>query len=1200
MDILQQCDAGSGGLKIMRVNRSQGFRFRDLVTVAFFLFFACRTEAQLTVPRGRPHLNIARTTFVGDNGQNLRGPFTSTEWTGPVPASQIASMKNLGFNAVHLYAESFNTNYPAAGSQAPGYSAANVDAIVAATRTNGLYLVITIGNGAFNGDYSLAWVTNFWKFYAPRYANETHVIYEIQNEPVAWGPPYSSGSATPPGAVNMEIAAYNVIRQYAPNTPVLLFTYAVFGGSGGTSAALTDIHAFNTSVFGNANAVWTNEAVAFHGYAGWSQASAAVSGLLSAGYPCFMTETYGGPWGSGINGLDAELTSELERLGVSWLTFQHIPPTGVSDDISQAPHYSNIVVNAGLSWTPDYGSFPPVRGPYGNGGQPRQVPASYVNNFLTGTPLRIQAEDFDIGGEGVAYHELSPTNLGGQYRLSEAVDIETTTDTGGGYHVSSTAAGEWLEYTIRVQVPGYYNLSLRYAAPSNGCVVQVTGNGHDRTGSWALPGTGSASTWMTVTQQVLLESGRQKMRLGILNGGFNLNWFELTPAAKGLVPNGTYTLLNAANAFALTGATSNNSVTATGYAGSGYQQWNLQHIGGGQYKITAAANGWSWNLNNGSLGFTSGWGTGSGQCFIMAPSGNGYYHVLPVSNGEALETSTTNAAAIDQQAYSGSANQQWALASPSAPVFPTGLKANATSATQISIKWNTVTNATSYNLKRSPASGGPYTTIVTGIATTNYTDTAPAGMRYYYVVSAVTGGSESANSLEVTYLPYPWQTQDIGSIGAVGSGDYSNGVFSATGSGADIWGTVDALRYVYVPVIGNCTMIARVTGLQNIDVWSKAGIMIRESLNANAINAYIAVTPGNGVTWQVRATTGGSTVNSATAGLSAPYWVKLVRSGNTFIGYRSVDGVTWTQSGTQTFTMASTVYIGLALTSHNNSSLCAATFDNVSGPGWINSTPPLAPTNLNATAMSSSQIQLVWNSSTNTSSYNIKRSTTNGGPYSLIYSGVNGTNYSDTGLPATNTFYYVVSALNASGESLNSSPASATTLVSNTPPTLAPIADRNIGAGMVLTITNVATDTNVPAPILTFSLLSAPTNATIDSASGILTWRPMVSQANSTNPFTVMVADNGTPSLSATQNFFVTVNPLATPQLSHAIFSNGQFALQIDGDNGPDYQIQVSTNLTDWNTLFTTNSPALPFTWTNNAGDASMNFYRVLMGPPFP
>jgi len=988
---------------------------------------ALTTNAAPLIPviRGRPHLNAARTTFVGDNGQQLRGPYTSTEWTTATSWQNIANMKNLGFNAVHLYAESFDFNYPTNGSTAPGYHLAEVDKIVAETRTNGLYLVITIGNGANNGNYNAAWITNFWNLYAPRYANETHVLFEIQNEPVAWGPPYSAANATPPGGLNMEIAAYKAIRANAPDTPVLLFTYAVFGGTGGASAALTDIHAFNTTVFGTANVVWTNEAVAFHGYNGWQGTSTAVSSLLNSGYPCFMTEYSGGAWGSGTGGLDAEMTSELERLGVSWTTFQYVPPSGVSDDVTIPSRFQNIVNYSGLSWPPDYGSWPPARAPYGNGGQPRTVPSSYVANFLSGTPVRIQAEDFDTGGEGVAYHELTTTNLGGQYRTNDAVDIETTTDTTGSYDVTGTAAGEWLEYNIWVPVAGYYNLSLRYASATNGAAVQVTGNGHDRTGRWVLPGTGSSSTWMTATQSVLLEFGRQILHLNVLNGGFNLNWLELTPASKGLIPNGTYKFLNAANGLVFTGVSSNNTVAARAYTGSTYQQWNLQHIGGNQYKITAVANGYSWNVNNGSLAMTSGWGTGGNQCFIIAPTGGGFYRIIPVSNGLPLETSPTNSAAIDQRVYSGSTIQQWALAAPSAPMFPTGLSATALSTTQVNLIWNAITNATSYNVKRSATSGGPYISIATGVITTNFTDTVPAGMKYYYVVTAIAGGVESPNSAEAAVnLPYPWMTQDIGAVGVLGGANFSNGVFTAIGSGADIWNNADALRFVYVPVTGNCTIFVRVTAVQNVDGWSKAGVMIRESLAANAINAYVAVTPGNGVTWQTRTTTGGATGNAATANLTAPYWVKLVRFGNTFTGFRSPDGVVWTQQGTGTFTMASTAYIGLALTSHNNSSLCTATFDNVTLPGWANVLPPAAPASLTAGA-GNGQAALNWTASGSATSYNLKCSTTNGGPY-VIVTNVATTSYTDSGLVNNTNYYYVVSALNDAGESTNSTPAIAT------------------------------------------------------------------------------------------------------------------------------------------------------------------------------
>ena len=203
--------------------------------------------------------------------------------------------------------------------------------------------------------------------------------------------------------------------------------------------------------------------------------------------------------------------------------------------------------------------------------------------------------------------------------------------------------------------------------------------------------------------------------------------------------------------------------------------------------------------------------------------------------------------------------------------------------------------------------------------------------------------------------------------------------------------------------------------------------MIRSSLDANAVNAFIAVTPGNGVTWQTRSTTGGNTVNAATASLTAPYWLKLVRSGNTFTGYRSPDGVTWTPQGTNSFNMASTACIGLALTSHNNSSLGTATFDNVTAPNWPISQTPV-PGGLSATTVSTSQINLVWNIFSNTAGYNLKRSTTNGGPYGIVASGLTGTNYPDSGLNGGTVYYYVVSAVVSGSETSNSVQAAATTL----------------------------------------------------------------------------------------------------------------------------------------------------------------------------
>jgi len=149
------------------------------------------------------------------------------------------------------------------------------------------------------------------------------------------------------------------------------------------------------------------------------------------------------------------------------------------------------------------------------------------------------------------------------------------------------------------------------------------------------------------------------------------------------------------------------------------------------------------------------------------------------------------------------------------------------------------------------------------------------------------------------------------------------------GSGADIWGGSDQLQYAYQPVSGDATIIARVASIQNTNGWAKAGVMIRETLDANAKNAMMAATPSNGLDFQRRRTTGGGTNRNTVAG-AAPRWLKLVRSGNTFTGYQSNDGTTWTQVGSVTFSMSTNVYIGLAVTSRNNSSLCTSVMDSVS------------------------------------------------------------------------------------------------------------------------------------------------------------------------------------------------------------------------------------------------------------------------------
>jgi hypothetical protein len=231
----------------------------------------------------------------------------------------------------------------------------------------------------------------------------------------------------------------------------------------------------------------------------------------------------------------------------------------------------------------------------------------------------------------------------------------------------------------------------------------------------------------------------------------------------------------------------------------------------------------------------------------------------------------------------------------------------------------------------------------------------------------------------------------------------------------------------------------------------------------------------------------------------------MTRASNSFAVYYSSNGTSWTQLGsTQNISMAKNATIGLAVCSHNNSSLSTATMDNVSvNNGSINHAPVLAA-----------------------------------------------------------------------------------------------ISNQTILAGRTLAVTNSASDADVPAQTLAYSLPGAPAGASINTNSGMLTWRPAIAQSPSTQTVAVVVSDSGMPILSATQSFTVTVTRPASPALTAAPITGGQFGFWINGDTGPDYTILMSTNLASWSSLATSNSPVLPYFWIDtNSAAFPYRYYRVLLGP---
>jgi hypothetical protein len=275
----------------------------------------------------------------------------------------------------------------------------------------------------------------------------------------------------------------------------------------------------------------------------------------------------------------------------------------------------------------------------------------------------------------------------------------------------------------------------------------------------------------------------------------------------------------------------------------------------------------------------------------------------------------------------------------------------------------------------------------------------------------------------------------------------------------------------------------------------------------------VDVEPSAGIEFLFRTNTAGSSYSVTVSGQTAPNWVRLTRTNNTFTAYWSPDGNTWNQIAVTNIPMANaSAYIGLAVCAHNNAALSTSLMDNFS----------------------------------------------------------------------------------------------ASFLAANTAPTLASIANQTVNVGQTVALAALANDTDSPPQKLVFYLSGAPSGATfnqINNTNAAFGWRPGVASANSLNPVTLKVTDNGLPSLSATQNFTITVNPLTLPQVPSVSWSNGQLTMLVTNSIvGPDYAVLGSSNLTGWSTLFVTNSPPTNFfRWTDtNAMIFPAQFYRIKIGPPLP
>jgi hypothetical protein len=201
-------------------------------------------------------------------------------------------------------------------------------------------------------------------------------------------------------------------------------------------------------------------------------------------------------------------------------------------------------------------------------------------------------------------------------------------------------------------------------------------------------------------------------------------------------------------------------------------------------------------------------------------------------------------------------------------------------------------------------------------------------------IATDTSGETTAASAEafisLGQLAAPWIHFDIGGVAAAGSASLAGDTLSVQASGSDIWGSADEFHYAFQPLTGSGEIVTRVASLTNTNSWAKVGPMFRGSGSAGSAYVGIFITPGNGITLQMRGSDNNTTSSTGTSGITAPAWLRLVRQGDTFTGYyRKLESDPWTELASYSVGLPSSLYAGLAATSHSDGVLTTATFDSI-------------------------------------------------------------------------------------------------------------------------------------------------------------------------------------------------------------------------------------------------------------------------------
>ncbi len=308
---------------------------------------------------------------------------------------------------------------------------------------------------------------------------------------------------------------------------------------------------------------------------------------------------------------------------------------------------------------------------------------------------------------------------------------------------------------------------------------------------------------------------------------------------------------------------------------------------------------------------TEGWAKAGVMLRQTTDPGSPYYGVF---------MTPSNGITVQYRAAQGNATVQLTLFAGTSPAyFMVGRTGNtySTYTSSDGITWTIVGGSTvTLNMN------GP---ILAGLAVTSH-DVGILGTTTFDTVS-----------ISTTLPPPPgcpsnWSCVDIGNPALAGTQSVNGGTWTIQGAGNDIWGTSDQFHFVSQSLAADGSASAHVLSQTNTNGWAKAGVMLRQSTDPGSAYYFASVTPSNGINVQYRPTQGAGSLQLSVLTGTVPTYLKVTRSGNIYTTYTSSDGNTWTPvaGSSITLNLSGSLLAGMAVTSHNATTLSTVTFDTVS------------------------------------------------------------------------------------------------------------------------------------------------------------------------------------------------------------------------------------------------------------------------------